>query len=494
MGIRTWWRERRSRRKETKLNKVKWLEIKEKGAIKTDKGKKKNKKTSIGTLSDLAFVSGLRGVDKCDIRGTTFETLATNKNIPNHPVIEVLRQRQQQGYKPSDYSDGYKVGLCIEGGGMRGCVTAGMAACITDLGLVDCFDAFYGSSAGSLIGAYIIGQQEGMPRYGCSLYYDLLTGKERHFIDTRYFLRTLGFGLFYNPGGIRELFKDRLGKPVLKLEYLLHDVVQKIRPLDFEKFWKNQQKQPLNIIASNVETQTSVAMTSAKGNWDSIETMTQCMRASMNLPGIAGPPLSIPTVCDGQPLVDSQLFEPIPYRSAISDGCTHLVVLRSRPDGLNVCGSKSALERLIMRRYFRRKNRLPSMYKYMKALGHKEIYSEDMLILNEAASLWESTSQEKEQPQILPISLQQGIDEIGRLERGREAIFEGVRNGFVHAHEILKAVKCGPSEEYTVDLEKLSDGWSAAKRVFPDDILNSKCDPIVGCPDEEILEKASFRP
>lgn len=28
-------------------------------------------------------------------------------------------------------------------------------------------------------------QQEGMPRLGCSVYYDTLTGTGRHFIDTR---------------------------------------------------------------------------------------------------------------------------------------------------------------------------------------------------------------------------------------------------------------------------------------------------------------------
>ena len=32
-----------------------------------------------------------------------------------------------------------------------------------------------GSSAGSLVGAYFAGNQQGMPQYGCSLYYDLRT-------------------------------------------------------------------------------------------------------------------------------------------------------------------------------------------------------------------------------------------------------------------------------------------------------------------------------
>lgn len=34
-----------------------------------------------------------------------------------------------------------------------------------------------------------------MPRLGCSVYYDTLTGMDRHFIDTRQLLRAMGLGL-----------------------------------------------------------------------------------------------------------------------------------------------------------------------------------------------------------------------------------------------------------------------------------------------------------
>lgn len=54
-----------------------------------------------------------------------------------------------------------QVGLAIEGGGMRGCVSAGMIATLYNLDLMDTFDAVYGSSAGSLVGAYAIAGQVG---------------------------------------------------------------------------------------------------------------------------------------------------------------------------------------------------------------------------------------------------------------------------------------------------------------------------------------------
>ena len=36
--------------------------------------------------------------------------------------------------------------------------------------------------------------------------------------------------------------------------------------------------------------------------------------------------------CMGEPLADAFLVEPIPYRSAVNDGATHVIVLRTRPD------------------------------------------------------------------------------------------------------------------------------------------------------------------
>ncbi|CAN0533353.1 unnamed protein product, partial [Ectocarpus sp. 8 AP-2014] len=50
------------------------------------------------------------------------------------------------------HGDGRRIGLAIEGGGMRGCVAAGMASCLHFLGMADSFDCVYGASAGSLIG------------------------------------------------------------------------------------------------------------------------------------------------------------------------------------------------------------------------------------------------------------------------------------------------------------------------------------------------------
>jgi len=54
-----------------------------------------------------------------------------------------------------------------------------------------------------------------------------------------------------------------------------------------------------------------------------------------------------------EPLCDALLFEPIPYRSALSEGCTHILVFRTRPDGVSVTGKLSFVEKLTYRRFFR---------------------------------------------------------------------------------------------------------------------------------------------
>ena len=52
-----------------------------------------------------------------------------------------------------------------------------------------------------------------------------------------------------------------------------------------------------------------------------------CLRASANVPEVAGRPI----LHRGRRLVDAAVFEPVPFQTAIADGCTHLITLCSRP-------------------------------------------------------------------------------------------------------------------------------------------------------------------
>eukprot|EP00752_Nemacystus_decipiens_P006162 g5559.t1 len=427
-------------------------------------------------MRNLLSEEGGKTLFDLDARGDSQAMLEARED--DHPVLEVLRDRLKAGTKPGSHGDGLKVGLAIEGGGMRGCVSAGMIAAVVTLGLMDTFDAVYGSSAGSLIGAYAIAGQEGMPRLGCSVYYDTLTGSGRHFIDTRQIYRSMGLGLVGTVvtrwRGLKELIREKWGSPVLNLDYLLHDVVERQRPLDWDGFWKKQATQPLHVIASGVTSEKAVVLTSKAGHFKTLRELTECMRASMLLPGITGPMVTLPNV--DEQLVDSQLYEQIPFQTALDDGCTHVLVLRSRPDGGNLLGKPKIVERLIARRFFKRKSKDPVSYKFLKSSGHKRLYAESVLTLNEAAKAKAGDAG----PHVMPLCLPPPEPEVGRLERARENILEGVRKGYEHAHLLLR--RTAP-QHATAGM----DGREAALEAFPDSILAEEMDPVI----KEVLERSA---
>ncbi|MGH3925153.1 MAG: patatin-like phospholipase family protein, partial [Pseudonocardiaceae bacterium] len=97
-----------------------------------------------------------------------------------HPVRQLLLERRAAHSKPGDRDDDFKVGLAIEGGGIRGVVSAAMLTFLEDLGYAEAFDAVYSCSSGSVNAAYFIMRQTWFP---LSIYFDDLTTGE--FLDFR---------------------------------------------------------------------------------------------------------------------------------------------------------------------------------------------------------------------------------------------------------------------------------------------------------------------
>ena len=52
----------------------------------------------------------------------------------NHPALQLLRQRAAENSLPNDRRDACKLGLVVEGGGMRGAVSAGALLELGNLG------------------------------------------------------------------------------------------------------------------------------------------------------------------------------------------------------------------------------------------------------------------------------------------------------------------------------------------------------------------------
>lgn len=160
----------------------------------------------VTTVSALKqFISEGYQVPHLDVRGNTSSADTMDKI---HPVVKALYDRKRQNSIPGNRTDGRKIAIAIEGGGMRGCVAGGMVTALWYLGLQDSIDVVYGSSAGSLVGAYFIANQ--LPHYAPEVYYDVLTSAGREFIDLQAVLRACGLGVLdLRRESIASMFRDR---------------------------------------------------------------------------------------------------------------------------------------------------------------------------------------------------------------------------------------------------------------------------------------------
>jgi predicted patatin/cPLA2 family phospholipase len=209
-------------------------------------------------------------------------------------VLGVLRERLRAGSTPGSRTDGLRVALSIEGGGMRGAVSAGMALALHELGLVPAFDAVYGASAGAITGAWLLSS------------------------------RPEGLRGWAEPAYAKELIRWRAllrGRPVVDVHALIEVVYQTRWPMDFE-----------SVLASTVEYHplATDAVTGASTDLrpligDPAE-LRLALRASASLPFLAGAPVQL----RDRRFYDAGVAESIPFRTPLAQGATHFLVLRSR--------------------------------------------------------------------------------------------------------------------------------------------------------------------
>src|SRR4051794_7909969 len=208
-----------------------------------------------------------------------------------HPVIAALRDRPR----------GAHVVLVVEGGGMRGAVSGGMALALDDLGLASAFDAAYGSSAGTLNAMWLV------------------SGRLRDGIPT-----------WTDPRLVAELISRRRALrrgPVVDVRGLVEERYEQLSPGLFDAVLAGATE--LHPIATDVATGDAVDLHDRIAD---ARTLRLALRASAALPLLAGPPVAL----DGRRLIDAGLSAAIPFRAALADGATHVLVLRSRRAGETV--------------------------------------------------------------------------------------------------------------------------------------------------------------
>ena len=209
-------------------------------------------------------------------------------------VIDAIRHRALRQLTCSNAADGRRLGLVIEGGGMRGSTTAGGALALAHLGLSGLFDDVYATSAGVMNAAYYLSRQEDM---GITIYFDDLATRA-----------------FYNPW--------RCWK-VLDVDYVMEDVVKGRKRLDLERL--RQSPSRLHVALLDRSTGESIVVDSGLAK----ESTYAVLHAALSVPVLYNRAVMVA----GRPCVDGGLAIPFPLRQAIADGCTDILVLQSHPIG-----------------------------------------------------------------------------------------------------------------------------------------------------------------
>ncbi|MEV2223430.1 patatin family protein [Nocardia vinacea] len=206
-------------------------------------------------------------------------------------VAEVIRGRRESASR----ADGYRLALVVEGGGSRGVYSSGMVQALDELGLSSIFDAVYGTSAGAINGAWFLC---GRALAAMRAWTDPVI--MRRAVDPARLLR---------------------GRPAFDLDYLVNQVYDGIEPMDFPAILANTTT--FHPIGTDIRTGRAVDL---RRHIVDKPTLMTALRASAGLPILAGPPVPL----GGAEYLDGGLSETVPIRTAVRDGATHALVLRTR--------------------------------------------------------------------------------------------------------------------------------------------------------------------
>ncbi len=264
---------------------------------------------------------------------------------------------------------------------MRGVVSAGMVTALESLGLRNAFDVVFGSSAGAMNGAFFVA---GQAAYGTPIYYEDI-----------------------NNAKFLSLRRAVTRRPIMSLTYLLDDVMTRRKVLNWQAILESTV--PLEIVASSLDGLRAHVFRHFRDR----EQLFDALRASSNVPWVAGPPIEV----DGQRYLDALIFEPIPFRAALDNNCTHVLTLLSRPEG-QVKGQLSWLERTIAQRISPWSPKLGELY-----LGQGRAYDGDV------AHLRDVTSNPQGPPYLCAVSLPRAAKPVKALATRRSPLLAAATAG-----------------------------------------------------------------
>jgi predicted patatin/cPLA2 family phospholipase len=310
---------------------------------------------------------------------------------PDHPVREVLLRRRASGSTPGRRDDGFKVGLAVEGGGLRGVVSGAMLSALEDMGFADGFDDVYTCSSGAVNGAYFITRRTWFP---LSIYFDDLTTGV--FLDFRRVLRGMG---------------------PMNLEYVFEEVLANRKPLDYAAIIAAAQR--LHVMVTGVDELETLDVS----EFDSPDDLRSALRASTWLP------LAIRGTADfrGRRAIDGGVLRFHPFRAAVLDGCTHVLSLSTRPVSPPRTGGTPLVNQVVARH----------LERVRPGLGKGFVAAMDEYRLRDRPAL-DRARLRPGTPAILDLAPLPGTPEVRRHEVDRGKLLDGARSAYRLAHEVLE--------------------------------------------------------
>lgn len=306
-----------------------------------------------------------------------------------HPVVSALTARAA-----GPRADGHRLALVVEGGGMRGVVSAAMTAAIEELGLTGCFDLVAGTSAGALNAAALLaGVADGCTRE----YAEGFAGRE-----------------FINPARLL------LGRPAVDVEFTLDyssaalDAGRHARAVDSAV--------ELHCVATDVATAAPADLT----GMSTLDELRGALLATSRLPWVGGQPVEF----RGRRWLDGGLTEPVPVPTALAAGATHLLVLLTRALGVVPPPGGGFADRIVERRLRALNPALVAEYRARNARVQR--------MLRSLAAAGSSGP-----PYVLVVAPDRAAPEPSRLERDRGVLRAAAEHARSRTLELLSAHPVG---------------------------------------------------
>ena len=294
-----------------------------------------------------------------------------------------------------------RIGLVLEGGGLRGAYVVGVLKALSQNGLTGFNYAFATSSSVPTLAYFSSGQ-----------YDDMVEIWENHLHGDR-FVRYSNLIC-----GLTQRYKEY---PLLNLDYLVYKVFAERVPLRLEE-----------VKGSNIECFFTVA-DARTGEpvyfTNRSEDLLKVIYACLSLPGACPSEVEI----DGAFYTDGGIADVIPVKKALDLGCTHLLIVLTQMKGYKKKRLSDA-ELLIFRNYFKN-----ASVGVMRAIQNRHImYNETINYISqrEAGTLLPNGGEKSTvvlRPKAKPPA--------GKITKNRKKIVETLNMGYEDAREMLDSIE-----------------------------------------------------